>query len=382
MGTPSDRYMHRALLLAKRGAGQTSPNPAVGAVVVVGDEIVGSGWHRRAGTDHAEVLALREAGAAAAGATLYVTLEPCSHHGRTPPCVDAVLGAGIRRVVAAMEDPDPRVAGTGIRALRDAGVAVEVGCGGTEAAALNEAYGLHRREGRPFVTYKAALSVDGRTSAADGTSQWITGPEARRDVQRVRARSDAICVGVGTVLADDPSLTVRDARPARTARPPLRVVVDSRGRTPLSAQVLDASAPTLIAVTQAAPAPAVAALQAVGAEVVCLADQAHGDRVPLPALLAYLGRREIVSLLLEGGATLAGSFVAGGLVDRYLFYLAPVLLGAGCPDQGSAGHGAGGPVAAGRGVLEGWTAGTIGAAPRLKVRQVRRVGPDLRVELR
>lgn len=369
--------MHRALLLARRGAGLTSPNPAVGAVVVSGDAIVGAGWHRRAGTDHAEVLALREAGEAARGATLYVTLEPCSHHGRTPPCVDAVLASGVARVVAAMEDPDPRVAGRGIRALRAAGVEVEVGSGGDEAAALNEAYRLHRQEGRPFVTYKAALSVDGRTAAADGTSQWITGAEARRDVQRVRARTDAICVGVGTVLADDPALTVRGARPAR---PPVRVVVDSRARTPLGAKVLDAAAPTLIVVTPAAPSAAVAALQAVGAEVACLTaqgdDEAEAGRVPIDALLAYLGRRGIVSLLLEGGATLAGSFVAAGLVDRYLFYVAPVLLGGGLLTDGVLADGGG------RGVIDGWAAPTIGAAPRLSVREVRRVGPDLRVELR
>ncbi|TMK45408.1 MAG: bifunctional diaminohydroxyphosphoribosylaminopyrimidine deaminase/5-amino-6-(5-phosphoribosylamino)uracil reductase RibD, partial [Actinobacteria bacterium] len=238
--------MRLALRLARKGLGRTSPNPAVGAVVVAGGRVVGTGWHRQAGTEHAEVLALREAGDAARGATLYVTLEPCAHHGRTPPCVEAVLASGVGRVVAAMQDPDPLVAGRGFRALRESGVEVEVGTEGKAAADLNEAYLTHRRLGRPFVTYKAAMSLDGRTAAADRTSHWITGPTARRDVQRLRAASDAICVGIGTVLADNPSLTVRTPNAARR---PLRVVVDSLARTPPGARVLDGAAPTLVVVT-------------------------------------------------------------------------------------------------------------------------------------
>jgi diaminohydroxyphosphoribosylaminopyrimidine deaminase/5-amino-6-(5-phosphoribosylamino)uracil reductase len=356
---PDAPFMELALRLARKGVGATSPNPAVGAVVVAGGEVVGRGWHRRAGTAHAEVLALDEAGAAARGATLYVTLEPCSHHGRTPPCVEAVLASGVARVVAAMPDPDPRVGGRGIAALAAAGVAVEVGPGGAEAAAMNEAYLLHRRLGRPFVTYKAAISADGGTAAADRTSQWITGPPARRDAHRLRAASDAICVGIGTVLADNPSLAPRGV-PVR--RPPLRVVVDSRGRTPPEARVLDGQAPTLIVVTEAAPPTATAELEAAGAEVLCLGSER--GRIPVPALLRALGARDVTSLLLEGGARLAGSFVAAHAVDRFRFYLAPTLLGED-----------------GIGVLAGWHVATIADAPRLTLESVRRIGEDLRIEL-
>jgi diaminohydroxyphosphoribosylaminopyrimidine deaminase/5-amino-6-(5-phosphoribosylamino)uracil reductase len=329
-------------------------------VVVAGDGVIGTGWHRRAGTEHAEVLALREAGEAARGATLYVTLEPCAHHGRTPPCVDAVLASGIRRVVAAMQDPDPLVAGRGLGGLREAGVEVEVGTEGRAATDLNEAYITHRRLGRPFVTYKAAMSLDGRTAAADRTSQWITGPVARRDVQRLRAASDAICVGIGTVLADDPSLTVRGT----PQRQPLRVVVDSLARTPAGAKVLNAAAPTLVAVTSSAPEDGVLRLREAGAEVVAV--QADGSWVCLAEMLRRLAARGVVSLLMEGGATLAGSFAAAGLIDRYLFYVAPKLLG-------------GGPAP---GVLEGWSAPTIGDARPLVLRSTRRIGEDLRLEAR
>jgi diaminohydroxyphosphoribosylaminopyrimidine deaminase/5-amino-6-(5-phosphoribosylamino)uracil reductase len=330
-------------------------------VVVAGGRVVGTGWHRRAGTEHAEVLALREAGDAARGATLYVTLEPCSVQGRTPPCVEAVLAAGVARVVAAMEDPDPLVAGRGIRALRAAGVEVAVGLGEQEAAELNEAYVTHRREARPFVTYKAALSLDGRTAAANRTSRWITGPGARRDVQRLRAASDAICVGIGTILADDPSLTVRDVA---VRRRPLRVVVDSLGRTPTAAKVLDGAAPTMVVVTEAAPDEDVERLRGAGAEVVVV--EGETGRVSVAAMLRCLATRGIVSLLMEGGATLAGSFEAAGLIDRYLFYLAPKLLGGGTAP----------------GVIEGWAAATIGDARPLVLRSARRIGEDLRLEAR
>jgi diaminohydroxyphosphoribosylaminopyrimidine deaminase/5-amino-6-(5-phosphoribosylamino)uracil reductase len=351
--------MALALRLARKGAGATSPNPAVGAVVVADGQAVGTGWHRRAGAPHAEAVALAEAGELARGATLYVTLEPCTHHGQTPPCVDAVLAAGVRRVVAAMADPDPRVAGGGVAALRRAGVTVEVGLGEAEAAALNAAYLHHRREGRPLVTYKAAISADGATAAADRSSQWITGPAARRDAHRLRAASDAICVGIGTVLADNPSLTARDV-PVR--RPPLRVVVDARGRTPPEAKVLGPGAPTLVAVTAAAPAEAVAALEAAGAEVLRL--PAERGRVPVPSLLRALGARGVTTLLLEGGARLAGSFLAAGAVDRFRLYLAPTLLGED-----------------GIGLTAGWHVTTLADAPRLVVTAVRRVGEDVRLDL-
>ena len=361
---PDTTHMRSALRLARRGLGRTSPNPAVGAVVVAGGMVVGSGWHHRAGAEHAEVLALAQAGPAAAGATLYVTLEPCSHHGRTPPCVDAVLAAGITRVVAAMEDPDRLVAGQGLQALAEAGLVVEVGLLGAAAAALNEAYIVHRRLARPLVTYKAAVSFDGRTAAADGRSQWITGPAARRDVQRLRARCDAICVGIGTVLADDPSLTVREVR---VPRPPLRVVVDALARTPVGARVLDRAAPTLVAVTAAAPPSAVAALSAAGAEVLELpGEPGMAGRVAIPPLLARLARRGVLHLLLEGGATLAGSFATVGLVDRYRFYVAPKLLG-GAPSPG---------------VLEGWPVATMREAVPLHFTRSRRIGDDLVLEAR
>ncbi|MGH2717918.1 MAG: bifunctional diaminohydroxyphosphoribosylaminopyrimidine deaminase/5-amino-6-(5-phosphoribosylamino)uracil reductase RibD [Actinomycetota bacterium] len=355
--------MALALRLAAKGSTTTSPNPAVGAVVVAGGVVAGTGWHRRAGAAHAEVLALQKAGEAARGATLYVTLEPCSHHGRTPPCVDAVLAAGVTRVVVAMADPDPRVSGRGSAALAEAGVEVQVGVGRAEAETLNEAYLMHRREGRPFVTYKVALSADGATAAVDRSSQWITGVVARRDVHRLRAASDAICVGVGTVLADNPTLTPRQPRATRAARQPLRVVVDSRGRTPPEANVLDGQSPTLVAVTSQAPPAAVKDLIAAGAEV--LEFPPDRGRVALMPLLRSLAERGVVSLLLEGGAHLAGSFAAQGLVDRYLVYVAPMFLGGD-----------------GLRAFEGWHIPTITDAPRLTFRSARRLGEDLRLELR
>jgi diaminohydroxyphosphoribosylaminopyrimidine deaminase/5-amino-6-(5-phosphoribosylamino)uracil reductase len=330
----------------------------VGAVVVAGREIVGEGWHRAAGTPHAEIHALRAAGASARGSTLYVTLEPCSHHGRTPPCVGAVVDAGIGRVVVAMADPDARVSGRGVDELRAAGMEVDVGVLWEEARQLNAAYVLHRTLGRPFVTYKAAVSLDGRTAAADGSSKWITGPEARRDVHRLRARSDAVAVGIGTVIADDPSLTVRDVRPRV---PPLRVVVDARARVSPGAKVLSGEAPTLVVVAEDADEGRVHALGEAGADV--LRVPADGRMVSIPAMLSALGARGIVSLLLEGGSTLAGGFVSAGCVDRFAFYVAPKLLGG--P----------GTVA----VLEGWAAASIAGAAPLTIESVRRLGADVRI---
>lgn len=320
--------------------------------------MLGSGWHHRAGEPHAEVLALRDAGADAGGATAYVTLEPCAHHGRTPPCSDALIAAGVARVVAAMQDPDPRTAGKGLAALQRAGIGTEVGVMESEARRLNQAYILHRTQGRPFVTYKVGMSMDGRTAAADGSSRWITSDESRRDAHRLRAQTDAICAGIGTVLADDPLLTVRGVR--RTGSH-LRVVVDSKAQTPVSAKVLTGADPTLIFTTTPGADPAVVALLGAGAEVVEVSAE-HNGRVALPEVLGRLAERGVLSLLLEGGATLAAEFMRGGFIDRYILYVAPSLIGA-----------------SPTGILNGWAAGSIEDRRRLAISDVRRIGPDLRV---
>lgn len=350
-------WMQMALRLAARGRGRTSPNPMVGSVIVKDGSLAGAGWHHRAGEPHAEVLALREAGERSAGATVFVTLEPCAHHGRTPPCVESLVAAGVARVVVAMEDPDPRTAGKGVDALRGAGIQVDVGLLEDRARRLNEQYIVHRTAGRPFVTYKAGLSLDGRTAAQDGSSRWITSEAARRDAHRLRAHSDAICAGIGTVLTDDPQLTARGARRAGT---PLRIVVDSEARTPLGSRVLSREAPTIVFTSTDDGDARCTALKEAGAEIVCAPEA--GGRVSLPDMLRNLAGRGVVSLLLEGGATLAGSFAAQGLVDRYVFYLAPKLIGS-----------------TGAGTLNGWTALSIADAMDLRIDQARRVGPDLRV---
>lgn len=350
--------MRSALRLAARGRGRTSPNPMVGCVIVAGGEVVGSGWHRRAGEPHAEVLALREAGERARGATAFVTLEPCAHHGRTPPCAEALIAAGVSRVVTAMEDPDLRTAGRGVQALREAGIEVEVGLLEDEARKLNEAFVHHRTTGRPFVTYKAAATLDGRTAAADSSSQWITSPEARRDVHRLRAQSDAICCAVRTITADNPNLTVRGV--PTYGRKLLRVVLDSHLRTPPDANVLSPDAPTVIFTAADAGDPRAAALRRAGAEVVTAPDD--DGLVDLGVMLEMLGARGVVSLLLEGGATLARRFALEARIDRYVLYIAPKLLGT--TDWG---------------VLKGWSAPNIGEAMQLEFDDVRRIGPDLRV---
>ncbi|MCP5420077.1 MAG: bifunctional diaminohydroxyphosphoribosylaminopyrimidine deaminase/5-amino-6-(5-phosphoribosylamino)uracil reductase RibD [Gammaproteobacteria bacterium] len=314
-------YMSRALILAERGLYTTDPNPRVGCVLVKDGQVIGEGWHVRAGEAHAEVIALEQAGEQARGATVYVTLEPCCHHGRTAPCTDALLAAGVTRVVAAMEDPNPRVAGRGLAQIRAAGVAVECGLLSDKAQALNPGFVQRMRKGRPWVRCKLAMSLDGRTAMASGESQWITGAAARADVQRLRARSSAIMTGIGTVLADDPSLTVRLPD---TRRQPLRVILDSRLRTPPGANVLQQEGPVLI-FTSVSEARYHDPLRRAGAEIAVLPPT--GEGLDLAAVLAELAAREINELHLECGATLAGALLRRRLLDELIVYLAPLVLG-------------------------------------------------------
>src|SRR5690606_21527229 len=313
------RHMHRALELARQGLFTTTPNPRVGCVLVRDGDVVGEGYHVRAGGPHAERHALAMAGERARGATCYVTLEPCSHTGRTGPCVDALIEAGIVRVVAAMQDPHDRVAGEGFDKLRAVGIAVQSGLLEHEARALNPGFIKRMESGRPFVRVKLAMSLDGRTAMASGESKWITGADAREDVQRLRAQSCAIITGVGTVLADDPSLTVRpqDWRamvyPDSDVRQPLRVVLDRQLRTPVTARLLGEPGATLI-VSALDPAPqTVAALQSEGAELLHL--PASGSGIDLAQLLDELGRRQCNEVLVEAGPTLAAAFISEQLVD-------------------------------------------------------------------
>jgi diaminohydroxyphosphoribosylaminopyrimidine deaminase/5-amino-6-(5-phosphoribosylamino)uracil reductase len=316
------RWMARALELARRGLETTAPNPRVGCVLVRDGVVVGEGWHERAGLPHAEVNALRAAGANAQGAAAYVTLEPCSHHGRTPPCADALVKAGVRRVVVATGDPNPEVAGLGIARLRAAGIDVECGLLEAEARALNVGFFRRMELGLPFVRCKLAMSLDGRTAMASGESRWITAEPARADVQRLRARSCAVLTGIGTVLADDPRLDVRREDTAPPARQPLRVVLDSGLRIPAAARVLAPPGSVLIVTAAGRAAPR---LVAEGAELLCL--QAEDGRVPLRAVLQALAARGCNEVLIEAGATLAGAFARAGLIDEYVLYVAPVLMG-------------------------------------------------------
>ncbi|MBX3670148.1 MAG: bifunctional diaminohydroxyphosphoribosylaminopyrimidine deaminase/5-amino-6-(5-phosphoribosylamino)uracil reductase RibD [Rhodocyclaceae bacterium] len=316
--------MAQALQLAARGMHTTTPNPRVGCVIVADGRVIGEGWHERAGAPHAEVHALAAAGGAARGATAYVTLEPCSHHGRTPPCADALIAAGVRRVVAAMQDPNPRVAGRGLALLAAAGIEVHCGVLEGEARELNIGFVARMTRGRPWLRLKVAASLDGRTALADGASQWITGPAARRDGHAWRARACAVLTGIGTVRDDDPQLTVREIT---VARQPLRVVVDSRLETPPAARILAGAregAPVLIACAAAEPARA-APLRAAGAEILELPN-ARG-KVELADLLAELARRGINEIHAEAGVKLNGSLLREACVDELLIYLAPCLLG-------------------------------------------------------
>jgi diaminohydroxyphosphoribosylaminopyrimidine deaminase/5-amino-6-(5-phosphoribosylamino)uracil reductase len=362
--TVDELHMQRALWLASNAIGLTEPNPRVGCVIV-GNGWTAEGHTQRAGEAHAEVMALRAAAAQGRdtrGATAYVTLEPCAHHGRTPPCCDALVNAGIRRVVIALGDPFPQVAGEGMRRLRAAGIEVDVGLGAAQARELNIGFLSRVQRDRPYVRMKIAGSLDGRTALADGRSQWITGPDARADGHRWRRRAGAVLTGIGTVLADDPRLDVRDVP---TPRQPLRVIVDSRLRTPPDARILAPPGDVLVVSADAAAA-AAAALRAAGAEVIALPLHSVDalPRIDLAALLADLARRGVNELHVEAGPAINGALLQSGLVDELLLYMAPMLIGPGRP------------LAA----LDALPA--LAAATRYEFIDFTAVGPDLRLRAR
>ncbi len=361
----SDEYFMRlALSLARKGLGRTSPNPAVGAVVVRGNKIVGRGFHHRAGGPHAEILALRQAGKKARGATLYLNLEPCDHFGRTPPCTRAILDAGIRRVVAGMKDPNPLVSGKGLSRLKREGIKAEVGVLEKECRELNAPFRKYITTGTPFTVLKAAISIDGRVGTESGDSRWISSPESRSYVHRLRSRSDAVMVGIGTVLKDDPLLNVR--LPGKVDHPqPLRVVLDSRLRLPLRSRLVETAGQyrTLAVTTPAAPRSRVERLGKAGVEVLVMKGDAKG-KVGLRGLMRELGRRGISTVLLEGGPTLHASALAEKIVDGLLIFIAPKIIG-----------GEKAP-----GMIGGEGCRRIGDALPLQISAVRRMGGDLLIE--
>jgi diaminohydroxyphosphoribosylaminopyrimidine deaminase/5-amino-6-(5-phosphoribosylamino)uracil reductase len=326
-----ERYMRLALKLARRGLGRTSPNPMVGAVIVKDGRIISQGYHKAFGLDHAEVAALKNAKEEVAGATLYVSLEPCRHHGKTPPCTEAIIGAKIDRVVVGMLDPDPRMRGESVKLLRQKGIKVTDGVLEAEARALNEKYVKHRAAGIPYVTLKWAQTLDGRIATAKGSSRWIASPPSLKLAHKLRAVNDAILVGVNTVLKDDPQLTTRLVR----GRNPLRIVLDSRLRTPLDARVLKDrdKAKTLVVTTPRAPAPKLAALEKKGVEVLTVPPDKDG-RIDLKKLLKALGERDVASLLVEGGGEVLTSFLRLGLADKLVVIIAPKILGKGTDSVG------------------------------------------------
>ncbi len=357
--TPDDlRHLRRALALARKGLGRTHPNPMVGAVVVRDGAVVGEGYHPRAGEPHAEVFALRAAGDRARGATLYVSLEPCSHHGKTPPCADAVIRAGIARVVFASLDPNPLVAGAGLARLQTAGIAVKYGALTAEEARLNEAWRCWMQTRRPFVTLKLAASLDGKIATRTGASQWITGEAARRDVHRLRGTQDAILTTAATVLADNPALTAR----VPGGRDPRRIVVDVRLRTPPDARVYDPAERPPLLVTSSTDEARLALFRARGVEVISL--PAPASQFDLAEVMAELGAREIASLLVEAGGVFAGALLDAHLVQKLRLYLAPLLIGGADATPAIAGLGA----------------ASLPDAPRLRDATWRRMGEDWRVE--
>lgn len=357
------RFMRSALALARKGLGRSSPNPAVGAVVVKGGRIVGRGYHAKQGEPHAEVHALRDAGPAAKGATIFVTLEPCHHQGRTPPCTRAVQEAGIARVVYGASDPNPKVVGGGGAFLAAQGIQVTAGVLREVCEHEHRFFFKHITTGRPYVILKTAATLDGKTATHTGDSRWVTGEKARRQVHRLRSWLDAICVGSGTALADDPELTCR----LRGGRDPLRVVVDTKLRLPPAAKVLSKSsgAGCLVVCGPKAPARRRAALEKAGAQVLAL-PSGPADRVDLTALLAELGRRGVISLLLEGGARLAWGFLSQGLIDEIVYFYAPKLIG-----------GAEAP-----GMIGGAGFAKMAQAVMLEKPKLRRLGDDIMMQAR
>jgi diaminohydroxyphosphoribosylaminopyrimidine deaminase/5-amino-6-(5-phosphoribosylamino)uracil reductase len=356
MLTAADReFMEQALELAGRGLNTTTPNPRVGSVVVRDGTIVGTGWHEKAGMPHAEVLALKAAGARSRGATLYVNLEPCSHHGRTPPCVDAIIEAGVKRVVAAIQDPNPKVAGAGFAKLRAAGIAVERGLMEEEARELNIGFFARMTRGRPWMRMKIAASLDGRTALANGKSQWITGEAARQDGHRWRARACAVLTGFGTVRDDDPQLNVRGVD---TSRQPLKIVVDSKFETSPSARLLKEGQTLVVGAVN--DARRIASLREAGAETVIMPNE-H-SKVELFKLMQELARRELNEIHVEAGTKLNGSLLQAGVVDELLVYLAPSVIG----DSG-------------RGMFHLPELTDLSQTTALKIREVERIGADLRI---
>jgi len=359
MFTAADHeFMGQALQLAARGLWTTTPNPRVGCVVVKDGAVVASGWHEKAGLPHAEALALKAAGDRARGAAIYLNLEPCSHHGRTPPCVDAIVAAGVQRVVAAIGDPNPKVAGTGFAKLSAAGIAVEQGLREDEARELNIGFLARMSRGRPWVRMKIAASLDGRTALANGRSQWITGEAARADGHRWRARACAILTGFGTVRDDDPQLNVRGVD---TPRQPLKIVVDSKFETSPSARLLKEGKTLVVGAVN--DAKRIAALKAAGAEVAVIPNDS--GKVELFTLMEELARRELNEIHVEAGTKLNGSLLQAGVVDELLVYLAPSLIG----DSG-------------RGMFHLPELTELSQAKALKIREVERAGEDLRILVR
>lgn len=359
------KLMQHALNLARRGLGRTSPNPVVGAVVVKDGAIVGEGWHQRAGELHAEPLALNAAGSLAQEATIYVSLEPCCHTGRTGPCTDAIIQAGIKRVVYACGDCDDRCNGQGAAALIEAGIQVTAGVLEADALRLNEPYFKHKRTGHPWVTLKMACSMDGKTATSTGDSRWISCEQSRLQVHQMRNEHDAIMVGIGTVLTDDPQLTTRlpQEQESRNAQ---RIIIDTLARTPVTANVLsqDNNAKCIIVVTKVAPLARISALHHAGAEVIMV--QGSATEVDLQSLMTELGQRNIMSILLEGGPTLAAGAISAGIVDRMVLYIAPRLI------SGETAR----PVLGGRGIEQ------MTEATGVTYESFSLVGDDLRIEAR